>query len=217
MSRDPQQTCSAVAASLRQAPVVGVVRTPSPEEARRQARLFMQGGLELVEITFSVPGATDLVRELRAERGEQGPPWIGMGTVTDTDRAQAAVAAAAEFIVSPNTHAGVAEVVREAGVLLILGALTCSEIVHARDLGAHIVKVYPLPPVGGAAYLSIVRQPLDDIPMLAAGGFGVEAIPEYRAAGASAFGIGSPLLGPDDNTSLENIGRALQLARGEGT
>lgn len=215
MSDEMLQSHAAVAASLRQAPVIGVVRTPSVDEARRQASLFMRGGLELVEITFSVPGATELVKQLRDERGETGPPWIGMGTVTNRERAQAAVVAGAEFIVSPNTSTEVAAAATRAGVLLVLGALTCSEIVTAHELGAHIVKVYPLPPVGGARYLATVRQPLDDIPMLAAGGFEVAEIPEYRAAGASAFGIGSPLLAEDDAATLQRIDRALRLARGE--
>ncbi len=217
MSKDEGSDVSTVAESLARSPVIGVVRTKSTEEAQRQARLFMAGGLELVEITFSVPGALELVSRLLAERGAGGPPWIGMGTVTDADRARAAVDTGAEFIVSPNTSSRVAEVARRAEKFLVLGALTCSEIVRASNLRADIVKVYPLPPVGGARYLSVVRQPLDDIPMLAAGGFGVEEIPEYRAAGATAFGIGSPLLVPDDGASTERIELALRLARGQET
>lgn len=217
MPENNVQNQAAVAASLESAPVVGVVRTKSSEEAARQARLFLAGGLQLVEITFSVPRATALVRELVDTRGGTGPPWIGMGTVTDGQRAAAAVAAGAEFIVSPNTSADVAQVARTAGIYLVMGALTCTEIVEASDLGAQIVKVYPLPPVGGARYLATVRQPLDDIPMLAAGGFTVEEIPEYRAAGATAFGIGSPLLDVDEEKTRLRIARALTLARGQET
>lgn len=214
MSENESRIGAAVAAGLKSAPIIGVVRTKSREEAARQARLFIAGGLQLIEITFSVPDAVGLVRELLDEREDTGPPWVGMGTVTDSRRAEAAVAAGAEFIVSPNTSPGVAAVAREADIYLVLGALTCTEIVEARALGAHMVKVYPLPPVGGARYLATVRQPLDDIPMLAAGGFTVEEIPEYRAVGASAFGIGSPLLASDDGETRQRIARALSLARG---
>lgn len=214
-SADQTTSGLGVAASLARSPIVGVVRTASLEEARRQARLFAVSGIELVEITFTVPGATGLVAELRAARPEGGPPWIGMGTVTGGDRVRSALAAGAEFIVSPNVQPEVARSAREAGVFLILGALSCSEIVAARDLGADLVKVYPLPPVGGPAYLSTVRQPLGDVPMLAAGGFGVEEIPAYRRAGAVAFGIGAPLLGGDDEETAHRIARALALARGE--
>lgn len=205
---------SAVASSLASSPIIGVVRTGSLQEAARQARLFMASGIELVEITFTVPEAVELVRELLAERGETGPPWIGMGTVTDGERARSAIAAGAAFLVSPNASSEVAAAAREADLFLVLGALTCTEIVTARDLGADLVKVYPLPPVGGASYLSTVRQPLGDIPMLAAGGFDIEEIPSYQAAGAQAYGIGSPLLAEDDGQSRERIARALALARG---
>jgi 2-dehydro-3-deoxyphosphogluconate aldolase/(4S)-4-hydroxy-2-oxoglutarate aldolase len=205
-----------VALSLRRSPVVGVVRTASFEEAARQARLFADAGIELVEITFSVPDATRLVREMLAQRSqaaEGGPPWIGMGTVTTADRAREAVLAGSEFIVTPNVSSDVARIARGAGLFLILGALTPTEVVLARELGADLVKVYPLPPVGGPLYLSTIRQPLGDIPMLAGGGFSVDEIPAYARAGATAFGIGAPLIGADDEDSRGRIARALALAR----
>lgn len=209
------ETRPLVARSLRRSPIIGVVRTPSLEEAARQARLFAESGIELVEITFSVPGAAGLVRQLLAGRsGGEGPPWYGMGTVTNTARAREAVAAGAEFIVTPNVSADVAREARAAGLFLVLGALTATEVVAAHELGADIVKVYPLPPVGGPSYLSVLRQPLGDIPMLAAGGFGVDDIPAYAKAGASGFGIGGPLLGSDDDDTRRKIARALELSRG---
>ena len=205
----------AVAASLERSPIIGVVRHGNPAEAARQAREFAAGGLELVEITFTVPDAVALVGDLLAARGEGGPPWIGMGTVTTSERAHAAIAAGAEFIVTPNLDPEVAALARGAGLYLVLGALTPTEIVAAKRLGADLIKVYPLPPVGGAAYLEVVRQPLGDVgPMLAGGGFAVEEIPAYRAAGAVAFGVGAPLVGPDAATTRERIARALELARG---
>ncbi|MGB5660777.1 MAG: 2-dehydro-3-deoxyphosphogluconate aldolase [Thermoanaerobaculia bacterium] len=212
---EPKDTRSLVATSLAAAPVVGVVRTSSRDEALRQAGLFMANGIELIEVTFTVPDAPDLVRELIAGRSTTGPPWIGMGTVTDLSRAEAAVEAGAEFLVSPNVSSVVTAVARRAGLYLVLGALTCTEIVEARDLGADIVKVYPLPPVGGPAYLATIRGPLGDIPMLAAGGFSVDEIPDYRVAGASAFGIGAPLLGDDEEGTRQRIAHALRLAKGQ--
>lgn len=204
---------SIVAANLSAAPVIGVVRTSSYERAAEIAAIYLEGGLKLIEITFTVPRAVDLVASL-AEPVRSAGASLGMGTVTTTERARQAVETGADFIVSPNVAPGVAEAARQAGRYLVLGALTCSEIVAARELGADLVKVYPLPPVGGPAYLEVVRQPLDDIPMLAAGGFGIEEIPAYRRAGAVAFGIGAPLLGEGRSDSLANIGRALELATG---
>lgn len=201
----------AVAAALSEKPIFAVVRTDSLEAAEAQARSFISGGLALIEITFSVPGGESLVRKLLAERRGDGPPWIGMGTVTTPQRAETAVAAGSEFLVSPNTSVEVAEVAKRVGLYLVLGALTATEIVRAWELGADLVKVYPLPPVGGPRYLSTVRQPLFDIPMLAGGGFDIEEIPAYAKAGAQAFGIGAPLLGTDEKDTRRRIERALDL------
>ncbi|MFP3941003.1 MAG: bifunctional 4-hydroxy-2-oxoglutarate aldolase/2-dehydro-3-deoxy-phosphogluconate aldolase, partial [Thermoanaerobaculia bacterium] len=148
------------------------------------------------------------------EGSGSGPPWIGMGTVTSAARAREALDAGTEFVVTPNTKPPVAQLVRDAGVFLVAGALTPTEIVEAWDAGADLVKVFPLPPVGGPVYLSVVRGPLGDIPMLASGGFDVEEIPAYRDAGAVAFGIGAPLLGLTVEETGARIRRALELARG---
>ncbi|HEX5761089.1 MAG TPA: 2-dehydro-3-deoxyphosphogluconate aldolase [Thermoanaerobaculia bacterium] len=205
-----------VGRSVRRTPVIAVVRTPSTEEAARQARAFAAAGAELVEVTFTVPGAPRLIRELIAARGGDGPPWFGAGTVTTAARAREAVAAGAEFLVTPNVSREVAEEARGADLFFVLGALTPTEIVEAHQLGADLVKIYPLPPVGGPAYLATVRQPLGDLPMLAAGGFGVEEIPAYRAAGAVAFGLGPPLLGDDPEETRRRVALAIELARGGG-
>ncbi len=205
-----------VAASLARAPIIAVVRHPDRAVAARQATAFMRHGLEMIEVTFTVPGATDLVRELLDRRPAGSPIRIGMGTVTTVSRAHDAVAAGSEFLVTPNVSAAVAGIAREHGLFLCMGGLTPTELVTAHELGADLLKVYPLPPVGGPAYLSVIRQPLGDLaPMLAGGGFGIEEIPAYRAAGAVAFGIGGPLLGADDAGTSRNIQRALALARGE--
>ncbi len=210
------QIRDSVALSVRSAPIIGVVRTTSRDEAAAQARSLAACGVELVEITFTVPGASGLVRELLAGRASEGPPWFGMGTVTTAARAREAIEAGAEFLVTPNVSADVAREARNAGTFLVLGALTPTEIVSAVELGADLVKVYPLPPVGGPAYLSVIRGPLGDVPMLAAGGFGVEEIPAYRKVGAIAFGLAAPLLGvgPDEAEARRRIERALALARG---
>ena len=202
-----------VAESLARSPIVGVVRTDATETAGEEARQLIAGGVELVEITFTVPGASGLVRQLLSERGNATPPWIGMGSVTTATRAREAVDAGAEFIVSPNASAEVARVAAEAGRFLVLGAMTPTEIVEAAELGADLVKVYPLPALGGAKYLSTVRGPLWDIDMLAAGGFGVEEIPAYRQVGAKAFGMAAPLLFDGPGSTSENIAHALDVAR----
>jgi len=209
------ESTTTVAASLARSPIVGVVRTESLKAARKQARQLIEGGIELVEITFTVPGASSLVRELLADRGDSNLPWIGMGSVTTRSRAKEAAAAGSEFIVSPNATNEVARVARKHGLFLVLGALTPTEIVRASELGADLIKVYPLPAVGGADYLATVRGPLWDVDMLAAGGFGVDEIPAYRKVGATAFGMPAPLLIGTEGSPQSNISNALSLARGD--
>ncbi|MDH3404310.1 MAG: TrmJ/YjtD family RNA methyltransferase [Acidobacteriota bacterium] len=210
-----EKTTRDVAAALARSPIVGVVRTDSTAAARRQAMQLMECGIEIVEITFTVPDASSLVRELLGARTAGGPPWIGMGSVTTRERALEAVDAGAELIVSPNAAAAVATVAKAAGLFLVLGALTPTEIVRARELGADLVKVYPLPAVGGPSYLAVVRGPLADVPMLAAGGFTVDEIPAYRTAGACAFGMAAPLVLGTGRSIHESARHALKLARGE--
>jgi 2-dehydro-3-deoxyphosphogluconate aldolase/(4S)-4-hydroxy-2-oxoglutarate aldolase len=195
-------------ALLEHRPIIGVVRTHDRAEAAREALRLLDGGLGWVEVTFTVPDAPGLLSELRSHAAVRGgAAALGLGTVTTPERAALARAVEADFVVTPNTSAEVARIALEGGAALVLGALTPTEIVAARSLGAHLVKVYPLPPVGGPGYLRVIRQPLGDVPMLAAGGFPVSEIPQYRAAGATAFGLASTLL-PD-------IPTALAIARGE--
>jgi 2-dehydro-3-deoxyphosphogluconate aldolase / (4S)-4-hydroxy-2-oxoglutarate aldolase len=212
---------SRVAQTIARSPVVGVVRTTTYEDAARQARALAAAGIEIIEITFTVPQAPRLVAELIAEReaaGRSAPPFFGMGTLTTEARAKEAVAAGAELIVTPNTEVAVAETARRAGLFLVMGALTPTEVCTAAESGADLVKIFPLPPIGGPAYLRTIRGPLGDIPMLAAGGFPMDDIPAYRAAGASAFNLAGPLLGTDLASAEERrqrAARALALARGE--
>ena len=204
-----------MAATVARSPIIAVVRHADPAEAARQAEAFVRHGLEMIEVTFTVPDATALVRRLLAAR-PAGATWkVGMGTVTTRDRGEAAAAAGAEFLVTPNVSAAVAEVARERGLYLCMGALTATELVAAHELGADLLKVFPLPPVGGPAYLSVIRGPLGDIgPMLAGGGYGVDEIPAYRAAGAVAFGLGAQMLEATEAGSAAKIARALAHARG---
>ena len=206
---------SEVATTLARSPIMAVVRHGDPAEAARQADAFVRHGIEVIEVTFTVPDATALVRRLLAARPAGATYKVGMGTVTHRERAEAAATAGAEFLVTPNVSAPVAALARERGLYLCMGALTATELVAAHELGADLLKVFPLPPVGGPGYLSVIRGPLGDLgPMLAGGGFGVDEIPAYRAAGASAFGLGSQMLDATEAGSSAKIARALAHARG---
>jgi 2-dehydro-3-deoxyphosphogluconate aldolase / (4S)-4-hydroxy-2-oxoglutarate aldolase len=172
--------------------LVAVIRAATPEAALGAARAVAAGGLSLLEITFTVPDAPRVMAELRGTPGAV----VGAGTVLTAGQCRAALDAGARFIIAPNTSAEVARVALDAGALWCPGAYTTSEILAARALGAHVVKVYPVGVAGGPAYIRVIRDPLPDVPLLAAGGTHLENVPAFLDAGCVACGIGAALADP---------------------
>lgn len=169
--------------------LLAVIRAPSVAAAVGAAHACGNGGVPIVEVTYSVPGAPDAMRELAA----RADLVVGAGTVLTARQAHDAIAAGATFVVAPNLSAEVARVALDAGVAYIPGAYTTNEILAARDAGAHLVKVYPVGVAGGPAYIRVIRDPLPDVPMLAAGGTHLENVGPFLEAGCLACGIGGAL------------------------
>lgn len=143
-----------------------------------------------IEITYTTPQATEVVRELDEKYGEA--VLLGMGTLTLPEHAQSAKEAGARFIVSPHCEEELAQAMVATGLLVMIGAFTPSEVVRARRLGADVVKLFP-GSLGGPDYLRSLRGPYPDIPFMPTGGVGPENIAEWFAAGAIAVGAGSGL------------------------
>ena len=183
-----------VFAAVRAHRLVSVIRAAETAAALEAARAVIRGGIALVEVTYSVPDAPAVMRQLVAEK----PPGvvIGAGTVLTGREAAAAIEAGARFLIAPNISAAVANAAREAGVFYCPGAYTTNEIVHAIDMGAHLVKVYPVGVAGGPDYIKVIRDPLPRVPMLAAGGTNLDNILAFYAAGCIACGIGGALADP---------------------
>jgi 2-dehydro-3-deoxyphosphogluconate aldolase/(4S)-4-hydroxy-2-oxoglutarate aldolase len=121
---------------------------------------------------------------------------VGAGTVLTERQAHAALAAGARFIVAPNFDPAVARIALAAGVLYVPGAYTTTEIIAARAAGAHLIKVYPVGVAGGPAYITVIRDPLPDVPMLAAGGTNLDNVVPFLEAGCVACGLGGALADP---------------------
>ncbi|TMQ59882.1 MAG: 2-dehydro-3-deoxyphosphogluconate aldolase [Candidatus Eisenbacteria bacterium] len=155
---------------LREQRLISVIRAPTPSAALSAALAVAKGGIPLVEITFTVPDAPRVMADL-AGRADL---VVGAGTVLTAAQAAQAIAAGARFIVAPNLSLEVARVALDAGVMYCPGAYTTHEILAARAAGAHVIKVYPVGVVGGPAYIQVIRDPLPDVPMLAAGGTNLE-------------------------------------------
>ena len=190
---------------LREQRLVAVIRAPDAQAALGAARAVAAGGVRIVEITFTVPDAPQVMAALRDEPGLT----VGAGTVLTAAQARAALAAGARFVIAPNFSREVADEALGAGVLFCPGAYTTTEILAARAAGAHLVKIYPVGVVGGPAYIRIIRDPLPDIPMLAAGGTTLENAVPFLEAGCVGVGLGASLADP----ALAAAGRFDELTR----
>lgn len=199
-----------VFSTLREHRLVAVIRAATPTQAHAAALAVIRGGIRLVEITFTVPDAPAVMRELTA-LGTGAT--IGAGTVLTAAEAQAAIGAGARFLIAPNLSAAVAGAAREANVFYCPGAYTTTEILAAHAAGAHVVKVYPVGVAGGPDYIKVIRDPLPRIPMLAAGGTNLDNLVPFLAAGCVGIGLGGSLADPalaaaGDTAGIEARARA---------
>lgn len=177
---------------LREDRYVAVIRAATPEAALGAARAVAAGGIRLVEVTYSVPDAPAVMKAL-AGRDDL---VVGAGTVLTVAQCRAALDAGAKFIIAPNLSLEVARMTLAAGVMFCPGAYTTGEIIAARDAGAHVVKVYPVGVAGGPPYIQVIRDPLPDVPMLAAGGTNLENVVPFFQAGCVGCGLGAALADP---------------------
>ena len=178
---------------LRDARVIAVIRAPDAEGAIRAVDALVRGGVTGIEITYSTP---DVPRVLAAV-AERHDVLLGAGTVTAPGQAEEAVAAGAEFLVSPGLDDDVMAAMRATGALTMGGALTPTEVMRAVRLGADVVKVFPAS-LGGPGYLKSLRGPFPDVPFVPTGGVSAGNLGEWLDAGAIAVGAGGELCSADD-------------------
>ena len=175
--------------------IVPVVRASSPGEACVAADAVCQGGIPIVEITMTVPGAVDVIREL--VKNCASDVLIGAGTVLDPEAARRCLDAGAQFLVSPGLNLKTIELAVREGKLIMAGALTPTEVITAWDAGADFVKIFPCGQVGGAKYIKALKGPLPQIPLVPTGGVNLNTAAEFIEAGAAALGIGGELVQAD--------------------
>jgi 2-dehydro-3-deoxyphosphogluconate aldolase / (4S)-4-hydroxy-2-oxoglutarate aldolase len=186
---------------IREVGLVPVVRAASADQAFAAVEAIRAGGIPILEITLTVPGAIDVIRQLTSRLGDD--TLIGAGTVLDAETAQECVDAGAKFIVSPALDIPTIELCRNLGVPVFAGALTPTEILTAWKAGANAVKVFPANAVGGAAYLKSVKAPLPQIELLPTGGVNLQTAAAFIQAGAFALGVGADLVSGDPATITE--------------
>ena len=171
--------------------IVPVVRAASPREAFLASEAVCEGGIPIVEITMTVPGALEVIRELAKDNASK--LLIGAGTVLDVETARRCRDAGAQFLVSPGLNLPTVEFALQEKMLIMAGALTPTEVITAWNAGADFVKVFPCGQVGGAKYIKALKGPLPQITMVPTGGVNLNTTAEFLEAGA-ALGIGGELV-----------------------
>jgi len=172
--------------------IIPVVRTESMVEAISAAEAIREGGISILEITMSVPGAVAVIEQLAGRYSNE--VLLGAGTVLNPETADACIEAGAEFIVSPSLNIQTIDFCRQREIAVFPGALTPTEVVTAWQAGADAVKVFPCSAVGGPKYLCALKAPLPQIKLVPTGGVSLSSVKDFIAAGAWALGVGADLV-----------------------
>jgi 2-dehydro-3-deoxyphosphogluconate aldolase/(4S)-4-hydroxy-2-oxoglutarate aldolase len=185
--------------------IVPVIRAKSPSIACLAAEAVSAAGIPIVEITMTVPDATQVIQRVVKEFGKD--VLTGAGTVTTADQARACLDAGAQFLVSPGFSPGVFEVAASRDVLAVPGVLTPTEVMLAQEANAALLKVFPCGNLGGPRYLKALKGPFPKARMVPTGGITLANVNEYISAGAFAVGVGSELV----NEEALNQGKSLAV------
>jgi 2-dehydro-3-deoxyphosphogluconate aldolase/(4S)-4-hydroxy-2-oxoglutarate aldolase len=172
--------------------LIPVLRARSVAQGRAVVDAMIAGGVTIVEVTMTVPGAIDLLKELQKAYGSA--LLLGSGTVTTADQAQATIDAGAEFVVSPSLHPEVISRTKTNKKISCPGALTPTEAITAWNAGADYVKIFPCSAVGGASYLKSLLAPFPHLKLIPTGGVTLQTAESFIKAGARALGVGSDLV-----------------------
>ena len=179
--------------NLKKHQLMVAVRTETAEGAYNAAVACVEGGIKFVEITFSVPGADEVIKRLSADKRVV----VGAGTVLSVRDVKKALKAGASYIVSPNFDNKVVKFTKKEGAMSVPGACTPTEIYQAYKAGGDIVKLFPFVEIGGLGFLKAVRGPLPFVNYMLCGGCNLENVSKYLAADAAGILIGSAIIGRD--------------------
>jgi len=179
--------------ALKKIGLVPVLRAESEAQALALADAIAAGGVTVLEVTMTVPGAIRVMRRLSEERPDI---LIGAGTVLDAETARMCILEGAKFVVSPALNLGTIEMCHRYSVPVLPGALTPTEVVTAWQAGADVVKIFPASSMGGAKYIKNLKAPLPQVEMIPTGGVSLATAAEFLEAGAFALGVGADLVDP---------------------
>jgi 2-dehydro-3-deoxyphosphogluconate aldolase/(4S)-4-hydroxy-2-oxoglutarate aldolase len=180
------------AETIERVGLIPVLRAKNAAQALAVVQAMIAGGVTVVEVTMTVPGAIGVLKELKQEYGSR--LLLGSDTVTTAAEAQATINAGAEFVVSPSLHPEVIQVTKTNGKLSIPGALTPTEVITAHRAGADYVKIFPCSAMGGAPYLKALLAPFPFLSLIPTGGVTLDTAASFIQSGARALGVGSDLV-----------------------
>lgn len=175
---------------LQQHRFIAVIRSPWLSLGHKMAQAVALGGLSLIEITWNSERAPELISQLRTELPHC---IIGTGTLLNLEQLEQAIEAGAQFLFTPHVNLTLIAAAVKAGVPIVPGALTPTEIVTAWEAGANCIKVFPIQAMGGASYIKALQGPLGNIPLIPTGGVSLENAQEFLKAGAIAVGLSGEL------------------------
>ena len=198
-----------VCALIEKVGVIPAIRVSSTEDARFAAEAVNRGGIPIVEMTMTVPGACELIAELVHAHPKL---VVGAGTVLTTDTARKCLESGAGFLTAPSFDPRILEFAAKENVAVLPGALTPTEVVGAWEAGADFVKVFPCSLVGGDRYIKALKTALPAIRLIAAGGVNQQTAEDFIVAGASAIGVGTELI-PTEAIERRQSKRIQELAR----
>jgi len=183
-----------VQARVEEIGVIPAVRVASAEEAVFAAQSVFRGGIGVVELTMTIPGAFDAMAELARTTPDL---MVGAGTVLDLNTARRCLDAGAAFLTSPALDLRIVEFGAAQNLLVIPGALTPTEVASASTAGAGLIKIFPCAPLGGPGYIKALKAPFPHMALIASGGVNQQTARDFIRAGAVALGIGEHLIPPD--------------------
>src|SRR5271169_5711734 len=198
-----------VCSRIREIAIIPAVRVSSGDDAHFAAEAVTRGGIPIVEITLTVPGAVELISHLCHSNGKLA---VGAGTVLDIETARKCIGAGACFITAPCFNPAVVEFAAKETIAVLPGALTPTEVVEAWSAGGDFVKVFPCGPVGGDDYIKALHRALPQIPLIAAGGVNQQTAAGFIYAGATAIGVGTELI-PTEAIERRQSDRIRELAQ----
>ena len=178
--------------TIKDTGIIPVVRAASSDEAMRAIDAIREGGISVLEITMTVPGAVGVIEEVSKRYGSEAV--VGAGTVLDSETARACILAGASFVVSPSLNTETIATCLRYGIAVMPGALSPTEVVQAWTAGCDFVKVFPAGAVGGASYIKALKAPLPHIELVPTGGVSLKTAADFIKAGASALGVGADLV-----------------------